>query len=415
MPQFDKNTSRVAEVLQSSIDLMGETTDLDIFLGCYDVAQKALFDMIRINESFGVPMWPTPRESWESLKGSMPRSIDNFVVRTAAGIPVRDVDDIEKFLDNVLSCSVFRYYFKPYNYSRISNIRLVNYKTVKDIRQLRLAKGKHNMLITLGDFPQDFRCFENDEKDTLNLIDAIYDKITGLYNTVQHAGYPIYQSEKVLNEFKENMKHSTLPLAAQVRLEELLIEYEPKFKTPSDLSVVDQMDGHRFEHFCAETLLGNGFTDVSVTPGSSDQGVDVTAQKNGIKYAVQCKCYSSDLGNKPIQEVNTGKMIYKCHVGAVMTNRFFTDGAKTAANATGVLLWDRDQLYKMIQIANGNIDAAAKAGALAIPKKTPELFSLEPVSKFEEIAFSPNVKFCRRCGKAQPKENLFCAACGAKL
>ena len=77
--------------------------------------------------------------------------------------------------------------------------------------------------------------------------------------------------------------------------------------------------------------------------------IDIIAEKDGIRYAIQCKCYSSDLGNKPIQEVNTGKMVYRCQIGVVMTNRYFTKGAKEAAEATGILLCDRDALASLIE------------------------------------------------------------------
>ena len=109
------------------------------------------------------------------------------------------------------------------------------------------------------------------------------------------------------------------------------------------------MDGHQFERFCADLLRKNGFVDVKITPGSGDQGVDIIAVKNGIRYAIQCKNYSSPLGNTPIQEVCAGKMYYKCHVGAVMTNSTFTQGAKQLAEATSVLLWDRAELQRMMK------------------------------------------------------------------
>lgn len=115
-----------------------------------------------------------------------------------------------------------------------------------------------------------------------------------------------------------------------------------------DISSIDGMDGHDFEYFCADLLQKNGFLKVSVTKGSGDQGVDILATKGGIKYAIQCKNYMSVLGNTPIQEVNAGKMFYNCHVGVVMTNSTFTSGAKTLAEATGVLLWDRKELQKLM-------------------------------------------------------------------
>ncbi len=114
------------------------------------------------------------------------------------------------------------------------------------------------------------------------------------------------------------------------------------------LASVDSMEGHEFEHWCAELLRQNGFSNIEVTRGSGDQGVDIVATKGGVRYAIQCKCYSSPLGNKPVQEVHAGKNMYKCHVGVVMTNSHFTSGAKELADATGVLLWDRDTLQAMM-------------------------------------------------------------------
>lgn len=126
------------------------------------------------------------------------------------------------------------------------------------------------------------------------------------------------------------------------------MEQQGLSETDYELGRIDKMEGHQFEHWCADLLKKNGFSSVEVTVGSGDQGVDVLARKDGILYAIQCKCYSKDLGNKPVQEVNTGKTVYRCQIGVVMTNRYFTKGAKDAADATGVLLWDRDKLKHMM-------------------------------------------------------------------
>ena len=111
---------------------------------------------------------------------------------------------------------------------------------------------------------------------------------------------------------------------------------------------IDELNGYQFEAFCAELLRENRFTSVQLTPQSGDQGVDILAEKQGVKYAFQCKHYSSPLGNTPIQEVNAGKTFYRCHVGVVITNSFFTPGAVALAEATGVLLWDRENIEKMM-------------------------------------------------------------------
>ena len=111
---------------------------------------------------------------------------------------------------------------------------------------------------------------------------------------------------------------------------------------------VDLMEGREFEFFCSDLLKKIGFIKVKVTPGSGDQGVDILAEKEGVLYAIQCKCYSSPLSNTPIQEVHAGKAFYSCHVGVVLTNSTFTPGATALAEKTGVLLWDRSWLIQMI-------------------------------------------------------------------
>lgn len=111
----------------------------------------------------------------------------------------------------------------------------------------------------------------------------------------------------------------------------------------------DSMDGWQFERFCAEVLEKNGYIDVTVTSGSGDQGVDIIAFRDGIKYGIQCKCYSNDIGNKAVQEIYSGKTFYNCHVGIVLTNRFFTSAAIELARTSGIILWDRNKLLELIK------------------------------------------------------------------
>lgn len=130
-------------------------------------------------------------------------------------------------------------------------------------------------------------------------------------------------------------------------VEHYLFSDDSEYKS-NILEDIDAMDGHLFEYYCADVLRKNGYTQVAVTKGSGDQGVDIIAVKDSIRYAIQCKNYASPLGNKPVQEVTAGKFFYNCHVGVVMTNSTFTTGAQELAQATGVLLWDRNKLIEFI-------------------------------------------------------------------
>ena len=116
--------------------------------------------------------------------------------------------------------------------------------------------------------------------------------------------------------------------------------------------VFDSMEGLEFECWCAKLLRQTGYNNVEVTQGSGDQGVDIIAEKDDIRYAIQCKCYSSNLGNGPVQEVCAGKAMYNCQIGVVMTNRYFTKSAQELAKANGTLLWDRDRIIYMLNHSN---------------------------------------------------------------
>ena len=111
----------------------------------------------------------------------------------------------------------------------------------------------------------------------------------------------------------------------------------------------DHMEGHIFEHFCAEILSYNGFNQVRVTQGSRDQGIDIIAYKDDIQYGIQCKCYTADIGNKAVQEVYAGKTYYNCDVAVVLTNRYFTQSAIELAKKNRVHLWDRRKLLEFVE------------------------------------------------------------------
>ena len=118
----------------------------------------------------------------------------------------------------------------------------------------------------------------------------------------------------------------------------------------NELDRIDAMsvNGYEFEKYINKLLEKHGFK-TEITQASNDSGVDVIAtNKDGVRYAIQCKCYSSTVGNSAVQQVIAGMNIYGCQVAVVITNNYFTLAAKKLAEANKVLLWDRDVLKKMI-------------------------------------------------------------------
>ncbi|MEO1536221.1 MAG: restriction endonuclease [Pseudomonadota bacterium] len=109
-------------------------------------------------------------------------------------------------------------------------------------------------------------------------------------------------------------------------------------------------DGHAFEKWVAEALVGFGW-EASVTSGTGDQGIDVIAVKSDKTIGIQCKLYSSAIGNKAVQEAHAGKVYYNVDVVAVLSNASYTSSAKDLAAVTGVKLLshhDIPELYEKV-------------------------------------------------------------------
>ncbi len=118
----------------------------------------------------------------------------------------------------------------------------------------------------------------------------------------------------------------------------------------SDLySYSENMDGIEYEHFCA-SLLREGGWQASVSQASNDQGADIIAERDGIEVVIQCKKYSTPVGNKAVQEVSASRFHYGAHYAAVVTNSSFTKSAKQLANSVDVLLLHHSDLKNIDQI-----------------------------------------------------------------
>lgn len=111
------------------------------------------------------------------------------------------------------------------------------------------------------------------------------------------------------------------------------------------------LDPYEFEKHCASILRNAGFT-AKATKGSGDQGVDVVAEKNGIKVVMQCKLYSQAVSNTAVQEVNTGKSYYKADYAVVVSNNTYTVSARQLAKSCGVLLLHINDLANLEKLLN---------------------------------------------------------------
>lgn len=128
------------------------------------------------------------------------------------------------------------------------------------------------------------------------------------------------------------------------------------YSSNHDINIIFSKDMRpaEYEFYCAEILNNNGW-DARTTVATGDQGVDIIAERGGIKVAIQCKRYANPVGNKSVQEVTSGKEFWEADFAVVVTNSTYTISAKLLAKSQGVFLIHHEQLPDLSNIISNGI------------------------------------------------------------
>ena len=110
---------------------------------------------------------------------------------------------------------------------------------------------------------------------------------------------------------------------------------------------MDMMTGIEFEECISKLLRGMGYS-TEMTKATGDQGIDLIAQREGIRIGIQAKRYSSTVGYSAIQEVVAGLNYYGLSKGMVVTNSYFSKSARELALKNHIQLWDRKALKEKL-------------------------------------------------------------------
>ncbi len=171
--------------------------------------------------------------------------------------------------------------------------------------------------------------------------------------------------EKELNEKAEEISNNTKRIAKVMEEEETRLDIMEKHikERAEQIDAQDraifqeaienvgsflkrpEMNGYEFEKYVGMLLDVEGFENIQVTQKSNDYGADVVAEKNGFKYAFQCKYYNDHpVGVSAVQEISSAMRFYNAHFGVVVTNSTFTPNAKTLSSKINIVLWDGEYL-----------------------------------------------------------------------
>lgn len=120
------------------------------------------------------------------------------------------------------------------------------------------------------------------------------------------------------------------------------------------------MRRHRqFEFLAGEYLKKEGFR-TEVTQGSADWGVDVFAEKDGVKYVVQAKMYGdckTKINRSMMMELYGVMHYFDCQGAILIYNGGIMDDAKQVAEKLGIQLvyLDQHQLEQLLPETDTNV------------------------------------------------------------
>ena len=113
----------------------------------------------------------------------------------------------------------------------------------------------------------------------------------------------------------------------------------------SNFRTIDAMSGLEFERYVAGLLRAQGFTKIKLTD-KYDFGIDIIANKEGVRWGIQVKRYSGLVKVSTIRQVVSALKKYDCDKAMVVTNSYFSRVAKELAQCNECILIDRKTLVK---------------------------------------------------------------------
>lgn len=111
------------------------------------------------------------------------------------------------------------------------------------------------------------------------------------------------------------------------------------------MTIIDNMTGLEFERYVAKLLKARGYKNIKLTE-QYDLGLDIVAEKDGIRWGLQVKRYSGLVKANAVRQVVTALRSYNCDKAMVVTNSTFSQTAKKLARSNDCVLINRNILMK---------------------------------------------------------------------
>lgn len=160
--------------------------------------------------------------------------------------------------------------------------------------------------------------------------------------------YGLMQNNAIMSGLVTIIKYVliTAALVAVLKVSVRLARYLKKLGQPR-LKTVDSMTGVEFEHYVAKLLATQGYRRISLTE-RYDYGVDIIAEKDGIRWGIQVKRHTGLVKAIAVRQVVTALKKYRCERAMVVSNTQFSDVAIELARTNDCVLVGRIGLKRWI-------------------------------------------------------------------
>jgi restriction endonuclease Mrr len=179
------------------------------------------------------------------------------------------------------------------------------------------------------------------------------DKDIELENDIKQLVFDIKQElesedERTRKAVEEGLASIIEPYKSE--LTRVKAQEEERKKLNETIEKLSEYSALEFEEWFADILKELEYEKVTPTPSSNDEGIDILAEKEGLKVAIQCKHWKKKKVGRPEVQAFLGAIQHaQLTRGILVTTGLFTEGARKMADEHPIKLIDDFELRNLIQ------------------------------------------------------------------
>ena len=201
-------------------------------------------------------------------------------------------------------------------------------------------------------------------KESIDRLDSlIYSRLNNVLipkeaktieNNIQNECHRIQQTIRTLSKNKQDLvllRYNEITADYNTKLEAIREKERKSIDLHKRVTSLSELNPREFEEYLTEIFKLLGYEKTTLTPEMNDKGVDILMEKNGKRYAVQCKRYKGIIGSPVIQSFLGAMQHAQVSHGFLVTTSTFSLEAEKMASQHPIELVDATKLAHMIQQA----------------------------------------------------------------